>query len=133
YYSLATPADKVALRIYDIDGKQVRDLKGPSKAGLHRVAWDLGRNPAKGKGGKGGKGGLAGKGGPGKGGPATAPPFAFGPRVAVPPGDYRIVLDVDGRELTHSIRVEADPNGPSRPVAVDDDEDEEAMAGPIYR
>jgi len=131
YYSLATPADKVSLRIYDIDGKQVRDLKGSTKAGLHRVVWDLGRTAAKGKGGKGGFGGKGGKGG--KGGMGQGAPFAFGPRIAVPPGDYRIVLDIDGRELTQSIRVEADPNGPRPPVAADDDEEEEEMARPIYR
>jgi photosystem II stability/assembly factor-like uncharacterized protein len=133
YYSLATPADKVSLRIYDIDGKQVRDLKGSTKAGLHRVAWDLGRTAAKGKGGKGGFGGKGGKGG--KGGMGQGAPFVFGPRIAVPPGDYRIVLDVDGRELTQSIRVEADPNGPRPPVAADEDEEEEEeeMARPIYR
>ncbi|MEM7675854.1 MAG: hypothetical protein AAF449_07610 [Myxococcota bacterium] len=38
-------APQLFLTIYDADGRVVRRLSGPTKAGLHRVAWDL-RYPA---------------------------------------------------------------------------------------
>ncbi len=35
------PTDRVVLTITDADGNQVRQLDGPTSAGLHRVTWDL--------------------------------------------------------------------------------------------
>lgn len=56
--------------------------------------------------------------GPGGGG---AGGFGGGP---VPPGSYRIILEVDGKEFSQSIRIEADPIVPNA-IAVTDEEMEE--------
>jgi photosystem II stability/assembly factor-like uncharacterized protein len=152
YYSLTKKADKVSLKVVDIDGKTVRELTAAATPGLHRVNWNLtrGTGVAGGAGG-GGRGGRGGAGGGGGGG-AVAPPagegteegqpmggggrggFGFGGRP-VPPGTYRVVLTVDGKELTQTVRVEADPDAPASLLAEegkevkqddgDDDEEEE--------
>jgi photosystem II stability/assembly factor-like uncharacterized protein len=52
--------------------------------------------------------------------------FGFGRLQAVPPGLYRIVLSVDGKDYTQTIRVEPDPNAPNIEIAADDGEGEES-------
>ena len=42
WYSLPSKAERVSLRIEDIEGRVVRELRGETAAGLHRVNWDLG-------------------------------------------------------------------------------------------
>jgi hypothetical protein len=61
-------------------GEQVAELKGPAEAGLNRVHWNMraGNAPA------GRRGGFAGRG--------------AGPTL--PPGEYRITVDVGGRQQT---------------------------------
>jgi len=44
----------------------------------------------------------------------------------VPVGNYRVILNVDGKEFTQGVRIEADPNAPKGEVAsvedgIDDD------------
>lgn len=120
YYSLTKKADKVSVKIVDFAGKTVRELQQPKKdAGLHRITWDLSRAST-----GGGPGGGQRRGGPGGGGPGGGQPAT--------PGMYRVVLNVDGQELTQAIRVEADPSLPTNLIAEDraededgDDEDEE--------
>jgi photosystem II stability/assembly factor-like uncharacterized protein len=117
YYSLAQPAETVKLQVLDINGKLVREAKGPTGPGLHVVNWDLTRTPPRqmGKGkGEGGKQFL------GKG--RRLP--GVGPAPLVPPGDYRVVLTVDSQEFAQSLRVEADPSAP-RVSGVAEDEDDE--------
>jgi len=91
-YRLRTPANSVRLRILDDEGVSVRSLEDVStKAGMHRVTWDL---RAEG---------------------ATV--FddmilesrlpAVGPRV--PPGTYTAELTVDDRTTTQSVEVRMDP------------------------
>ena len=41
YYSLGKDAGAVELRITDIEGRELTEIAGETKAGLHRVAWDL--------------------------------------------------------------------------------------------
>ncbi len=106
-YSLTAPADKVTLKVVDIDGKVMREAKGPTGPGLHRVTWDLSRPFTK----------TAPKQGAGKGrfpGLGTAP--------QAPPGDYRVVLTVDGQEFAQRFRVEADPNVPRSAAAAEEDD-----------
>jgi hypothetical protein len=57
----ATGADapRVVLQISDASGKTIRELDAPSRAGLHRVAWDLRETGAAGGGGGRGFGGGA--------------------------------------------------------------------------
>jgi hypothetical protein len=75
-----------------------------------------------------GKGGM-GKGGKGKGqagkGAEEQPPLGvpgFGGGRAAPPGTYRVVLTVDGREFSQVLRLEADPSGRVGLSAADDEE-----------
>jgi len=126
YYALTKPAEKVSLKIVDVEGKTVTQLRASGEPGLHRVTWNL----APGTDG-GGKGGM-GKGGKGKGQPPTGkgteeqpPPLGvpgFAGGRAAPPGTYRVVLTVDGREFSQVLRLEADPSGRGGLSAPDDEE-----------
>ncbi len=66
WYALPTKAERVSLRIEDIEGKVVRELRGETAAGLHRLNWDLGQQvaaaPRVGAVGPGGGGGPGGSG-----------------------------------------------------------------------
>src|SRR5688500_15454267 len=105
-YYLSKPQTNVALRIRDASGTQVRemtgnDLRDARGAGINRVYWDLRHQPlppaAAGQQGGGGGGGGGGFGGGGNNGPN------------VMPGDYRVTLVVDGRDVaTKSVRVSGD-------------------------
>lgn len=75
-----------------------------------------GAQVAGGQGGGQGRGGQGG--GQGRGG------FGGGFRRAVSPGEYRIVLTVDGVEQSNTFRVEADPNTPARILAEDEIRDD---------
>ncbi|HEV3204156.1 MAG TPA: PDZ domain-containing protein [Gemmataceae bacterium] len=68
------------------------------------------------RGGPGGFGGFGGRGG-------------FGGGQQVPPGMYRVVLTVDGKEFTQGLRVEGDAGAPAT-IFADDDDDEETDDGP---
>jgi photosystem II stability/assembly factor-like uncharacterized protein len=128
YYSLAKKPEKVSLKVVDIDGKTVRELAVSGDPGLHRVVWDLSTSAAGGgRGGRGGGGGGRGAGGGGAGGEKpTTPPAGEGTEQSeqptgrggfgglfaarqVNPGTYRLVLTVDGKEMSQTVRVEADP------------------------
>jgi hypothetical protein len=56
-----------------------------------------------------GRGGFGGRGGQG------------GARLA-PPGAYRVILTVDGKEFAQSFRIEGDPNVAAGTVADDNDD-----------
>jgi photosystem II stability/assembly factor-like uncharacterized protein len=102
YYSLCKKAEKVQLRIVDYTGQTVRELpvkKEQMTAGLHHATWDLVRGPSQGR---------------GRRGPSAAPP-----------GTYRVVLIVDGKEQTQALQVENDPLLKTPNVISEDDEDEE--------
>ncbi len=69
WYALPVKAERVSLRIEDIEGKTVRELRGETAAGLHLINWDLGQQAAGGARGAGGQGaGGQGAGGQGAGG-----------------------------------------------------------------
>jgi photosystem II stability/assembly factor-like uncharacterized protein len=55
---------------------------------------------------------------------APVPAFFGGGRQQVRPGVYRIVLTVDGQELSQWLRVEADPAEPSPIITADGEEEE---------
>lgn len=181
-YSLGQKAEKVSLKVVDVDGKTLRDLRISTEPGLHVVNWDLSRVATRtvaegattaatgtgtgtaGRGTRtgGGRTAAAGQGAPGKpaagqtppkdsgtqpvaGQPPAAgtaqPPRAggqqppvgggggFGGRggigggAAVPPGTYRIVLSVDGKEFSQTVRVEADPTAPAGTLAMEEEEE----------
>jgi photosystem II stability/assembly factor-like uncharacterized protein len=157
YYSLAKKPEKIGLKVVDIDGKTVRELTVSGEPGLHRIVWDLSRGTGAG-GGRGGRGGPAGGGG-GRGGAGggaggaqpTTPPAGEGTEQSeqpagrgagggffaarqVSPGAYRLVLTVDGKELSQVVRVEPDPDTPAGLLAeegrqinddMDDDDDDD--------
>jgi hypothetical protein len=96
-------------------GRTVRELpvkKEEMTAGLHRLSWDLARGarPQRGPASPGGRGR-----GPGQ--------------SAAPPGMYRVVLTVDGKEHTQALRVENDPLLKTPTIIADDEEDEEHEKG----
>jgi hypothetical protein len=138
YYVLGKKAEKVSLKVLDADGKTVTELRASSEPGLHHVPWTLGRGTAR-AGGPGAGGGGAGRGGAGRpggaGGGAQQPPGAQPPAgpaggfggpgggALVPPGTYRVVLMVDGKELSQTLRVEPDPTAPSGIITSGDDDD----------
>jgi len=73
-------------------------MKDLNTAGLHHVPWDLLRagRPNRGRG-----------------------------QNPAPPGMYRIVLTVDGKEHTQGLRLENDPLLKTPSIIAEDDEDEE--------
>jgi hypothetical protein len=83
YYLQADAAAAASITVKDGAGAVVRELTGPSKAGLNRVLVQLG-------------GGGGGRGGRGRGGAAVTP-------LAV--GDYTVTVDVAGQSLTKPARV----------------------------
>lgn len=102
-YHLRSAAKQVVVRISDASGQQVREISGNAvrnarKAGINRIHWDLRHaplpTPASQQTGGGGGGGFGGGG-------------LNGPHVL--PGEYRVTLIVDGREVaTKPVRVMGD-------------------------
>ncbi|HXG10144.1 MAG TPA: PDZ domain-containing protein [Gemmataceae bacterium] len=141
YYSLAKKAGKVSLKVVDIEGKTVRELRTNTEPGLHRVVWDLTASPER----SGRPGGIGGRppagigrqpaGQPPAGQPPTESetepprgPGGFGGFAGRPvaSGVYKVVLTVDGKEFTQTVRVEGDPAA-QRPITADEDEEEEDL------
>jgi photosystem II stability/assembly factor-like uncharacterized protein len=97
---------KVRLSVLDEAGREVAVLSAPREPGLNRVAWNLreGTAPAGGAaaafGRAGGRTGGGGRGGFRSGG--------FGPYAL--PGEYRAVLEVDGRKMEEPFAVKEDPD-----------------------
>jgi hypothetical protein len=173
-YALAKKAEKVSLKVLDVDGAVVSELRATGAPGLHRVTWNLSRSPAPGA-GPGGRFGFGGgpRSGGGLGGgrgaeaaraaagagrraggaPAASgeparpaagaareaggetesaaplPPPRFGRLQSVPPGLYRVVLTVDGKDYTQNLRVVPDPNAPLAELAADEEREEEEADG----
>ena len=133
YYLKAKPSGLARVIVTDSSGKVVREMTGPSAAGLNRVVWDLRYGaPGVGLGGGGRGGGGGGRGGGGGGGaragqpaepepgqtaePQAAPQFGGGGGFfgggrgpGVPAGDYTVKLSVDGKDQTKTVRVGEDP------------------------
>ncbi len=74
WYALPVKAQRVSLRIEDIEGKTVRELRGETAAGVHLINWDLGQQQAAGPLGTTGQRGPSGAGG----GAATGGPSGEG-------------------------------------------------------
>jgi photosystem II stability/assembly factor-like uncharacterized protein len=84
YYLAAKDEKGARVSITDIRGEPVAQLKGPSEAGVNRVLWNMrGGAAATGRGGPGGRGG--------------------GP--ALPPGEYRVSVEVGGQQLSGIARI----------------------------
>jgi photosystem II stability/assembly factor-like uncharacterized protein len=106
YYAKTSPST-ASLTILDRTGAVVRELTATKARGLNRVQWDLRGSPpvTTRRGGRGGSAeGAAGAAGGGGGGFGGAPQGAL-----VDPGEYVARLELDGRELTTPVIVNADP------------------------
>jgi hypothetical protein len=117
YYSFTKKAQKVELKVVDFAGQTVRQLEAKTDPGLHKAVWDLARLPNVRPAAGGPGGGRFGGGGRGFGG------FGGGPQAQ--PGTYRIVLVVDGQELSQPVRVEADPTAPASLMAAEDQDQDQ--------
>lgn len=129
-YVLGKKADKVSLVVKDVTGRTVRELQPSTDAGYHRVSWEFDL-----VGGGRGPGGGGRSGGPRKGpnpGGSEAPPPSLNPlnrptggRFAAEPGEYRVVLTVDGTELAQTLTVAPDPNAPRAGISIRDEQEED--------
>lgn len=114
YYYLGDDADgAVTITVYQ--GRlPVSEIEGESTAGVHRIQWDLSRRIERspeeqerlraqsGNGGGGGGGGFG-----GRGGPSAEERIRYAISDA-PPGTYRVVLSVNGREIERSLTLMRD-------------------------
>ncbi len=131
YYSLAKKPQKVSLKVMDYTGATVRDIDIKSEVGLNKVSWDMLRTaPVRPP--------VAGEPPPRRRPQFLSDSFLMaagpsllvvplgrrpgGPNMAyVPPGMYRVVLTVDGKEYAQGIRIEGDPT--QQPLNLFNDED----------
>ena len=100
-YLLPTKAERVSLNIKDVSGRTVAELKGSNEAGFHRILWNMQTVSLPRAFGGGSKSDL------------ESIPFVqslFGGSAGI--GSYRVVLNVDGKELSVPLTVEGDPNVP---------------------
>lgn len=115
YYSLNSTPDNISLKVVDYAGKTVRELTAKKEPGLHRINWDLTRPSLQTIMGLQAGTQL----------PEMAlrrPGGLFGQAVAA--GTYRVVLTVDGQELSQPLRIEADPNSLVGAIAAGGEEEE---------
>ncbi|MCR9295987.1 MAG: PDZ domain-containing protein [bacterium] len=93
WYALPNAVEQVSLRIENIEGEVVANLKGNTEPGLHSVNWNLLRSP-----------------------PREQSNRDNAPRrpQPVPTGDYRVVLVVDGKDQPSQVfRLLQDPTLPA--------------------
>ena len=117
-YYLKSTATGVTVRVYDGARMVAETTSAPGKPGLNTIRWTMQsmrpmteaeQQAASGRGGRGG----AGFGGRGGGTPPAIPQFpvfaANSVLSTVPPGEYRVVLSVGGREYSQTATVLAGP------------------------
>jgi hypothetical protein len=112
-YYLKSAATGVTVRVYDGARVIAETAQAPGNAGINTVRWTMqSARPmteaeqagGRGRGGRGGGGGGFAGGGRGGGGANISPQFpapaANTVLAPVPPGEYRVVLSVGGRDYT---------------------------------
>lgn len=126
YVSMAEKPEKASLKIFDAEGKQVRELRLKAEPGLQRVSWDLTRTPEVAANAARPTGGAA----------AVAEALRRRamsnlPGRPVSPGVYRVELEVDGQKSIQTVRVEPDPSLPASEISslYDDGERDADEAG----
>ena len=114
-YVLPQKASRVALKIVDVSGKTISELKATTESGLHRNIWNMQTvNLPRPKGVSEDD--------------VLSNPFAqalFGATAGT--GTYRVILTVDGQEQATTLLIEPDPNAPQAAMGARD-EVEEARA-----
>jgi hypothetical protein len=113
FYSLGKDAGAVELKITDIEGRELAEIAGETKAGLHRIAWDLRRTPPPSAG--------AAQSGSGRG-------QRMRRGGTVPSGSYLVTLTVDDQQLKQVLVVEDDPDAPDANDFPESTEDVEEVA-----
>ena len=120
YYLKAPAKEGVTVKVYDGSRLIAQTTTAPGNAGLNTVRWTMqSARPmtepeqaaaARGRGGRGGGGGFGGgRGGAAATGTPQFPAPAQNTVVAtVPPGEYRVVLSVGGREYSQTALVMAE-------------------------
>ena len=120
YYLKSAVSGGVTVRVYDGARMIAESTTAPGNAGLNTVRWTMQSARAMTEaeqqaGGRGGRGGGAGGFGGGRGGAGAAPASPQFPAAAqntvlatVPPGQYRVVLSVGGREHSQTALVMAE-------------------------
>jgi photosystem II stability/assembly factor-like uncharacterized protein len=140
YYHLGDKAEKASVKVYDVKGQAIRTLSAGTTPGLQRVVWDLTRveprperRPAEGEGrqprGESGEESSEGERPQGQQARGNVGSLAMGRPRAAEPGSYRVVLEVDGKELVQTVLVLPDPLGPadgSVPATGEEEGDEDA-------
>jgi photosystem II stability/assembly factor-like uncharacterized protein len=84
---------QITIEIVDSKGKVIRSLKGPRNPGIHRVTWDLHREPFQ---------------------SLSDPNEGFMPQTGpfVLPGNYKVKITLDDLEVDDNLQVLADPRHP---------------------
>jgi len=90
YYLKEAAKEDVKITIQDSAGQQIRELKGPKDAGIHRIGWDLRHGALE----------------PPEGEAVSRRFRARGPFVL--PGEYKVTLKTAGKELAKTVKVEGD-------------------------
>ncbi len=90
YYLKAEAKEDVKIAIQDSEGQKIRELKGQKDAGINRIAWDLRYGAPE----------------PPEGEAAARRFRARGPFVL--PGEYKVTLENAGKEMTKTVKVDAD-------------------------
>ncbi len=103
-YALRQSAESVSLKVTDLAGEVLRTLEAPAQAGLHRVEWDLRRDPPAGA-AAGAPPGAA------RAARAGGGRFRRGGRP-VPSGTYVVALSVGNATYTQRFDVTTDPEFP---------------------
>lgn len=98
YYSLGKEAKKASLKVVDLKGEVLQESNVQKSPGLHHIVWILEGNFLYSK--------------PDK---ARLKPVKGERRVG--PGTYRVILNVDDKEYSQIVRVEADPNAEKNAAA----------------
>ena len=89
YYLRSASSSDVHITITDVTGREIRALTGTKDAGINRVLWNLLPNASgDAQGGRGGGGGGGG-----------------GGAESVPPGSYKVTVQVNGVTLTKTVQV----------------------------
>ncbi len=136
YVNVGAKVEKIGINVYNDQGTKVRDLTVSRDPGLHRVSWDMlvaapapsGDAPRSSSSGGVVSGLMSG----------MMRGLAGGRMIAAPPGTYRVVLTVDGKEQSAPLKIERDPAYPATDrmadeVPGDEEEDEEARERRVER
>src|SRR4029078_4070280 len=110
YWLKSAPTGAVSIAIRDAAGKTVRTLQGRKGAGLNRVYWDL-RNEQQRAARLRTKPMYNAEFEMDRDGTRAAPGFSS-MSVLMPPGQYTVVLTVDGQSYQRPLEVRKDPNTP---------------------